>query len=323
MHVDSGYSVGMRKAESIDNSLRLIRHRRLETIKAIEERERRTRLIALLRRKCGVRFTRLEALQLPVDVLVLKAHLKRKETIGKQAAERMVKWYRQKVIERRVELMQACSHMAAFRIQRQWRRYWTQVVVPRKTKERRIQAAVVIQKCYKGYLVREMCKKRKLLRQINYLHFHYQRVRSGLMVEKAAVIASSWKAYRARKLKRLQASRDVFKTSSKAPPMRQSIPRPQQLHLTMQLKRTRTDQTETTSPDSVDISTRQRSETDPLETVRTSKGKGMRMLKEELPPEPNTAPVRKLRRSSDLGISGLRRGTRKNTKELERIVEIS
>lgn len=310
----------MRRAESIDNSLREFKHRRLETLKAIEERAKRVRLLALLRRKCGAHFPRLEALQLPVHLLVFKAHLKRTEALGKQAAKRMVQWYRHRVIERKVELLQACSHMAAYRIQKQWKRYREAVIEPRKQRQRRIQAAVVIQRHYRGHWAREVYRKRKLLREINHLHFHYQRLRSQLMVEKACVIATSWKAYRARKFKRLKASPDVFKTSSKAPPMRQSIPRPQQLLLAMKLKHTRT---ETTSPDSVEINTRQRSETDPMETIRTSKGKGLKMLKEELPPEPHTAPVRNTRRSSDRGLTLVRKTTRKDTRELERIVEIS
>ena len=321
----SPYIHKQRTFGSVDTDLERFRAKRLKNQVEIQDRDRKKRLVGLLFKYYQVKFSRIERKNYTMQQLVQKAVNMWAGKVGKKAAKRMIQWYHTVIIQKQAKIMQYRSHLAAFRIQIHWQKYKLSVLEPQKDLKIREKAAIVIQKWFRGHLIREKYRKRQLFRRINHLHFHYQRLRSQLLCEKASIIAKSWKEYKSRQQKKAQKTADIFKTSVKAPPMRLTVPRPGQLLMGGKRKRANTDQYETKSPDSFgQINTRDRAGTDPMNQVRTSKGSVLKLLRDELPPEPNTEPVPERRRRSSERVSGvMRANTRRVTKPLEKIVEIS
>jgi hypothetical protein len=176
-----------------------------ETAIEIESKRRKKTLSRLLRRHMGVKLSSWDVFRLSEEEISLRAAHIRSLRLAKAAAKTMIKWLQNVRIAHKRQSDQARMHLAAFHIQQQWKRYWVRPkqrerVVPRQVEDRRRLAAVVIQKWIRGHLAREKCKKMRLLRQVNSLHFHYQRVQYKAMATKAPVIWKSWQNYRKRKL---------------------------------------------------------------------------------------------------------------------------
>lgn len=291
-----------RRAKSISESLRRFQLKREETAVEIQTKQRKKTLSRLLRRHMGVKLASWDLYRLSEEEITLKAAHIRAWRLAKVAAKTMIKWLHRVQLSYRRQHDQTRMHMAAFRIQQQWKRHWVrhnqrESVLPRQVQSRRQRAAVTIQRWVRGHLAREKCKKQRLLRQVNSLHFHYQRVRYQAMVSRAPTIWKSWQNYRKRKLA-LELSNKKDKVAKifiglvndavRSPKRKGTSQKQEMLSLApTDYKKMKTEPLEKVSPrDSlggkVPIS-RQRSRTDPVE-----RPKG--------PTEPATAPVKRLGR---------------------------
>ena len=193
-----------RRAKSISESLRRFQLKRDETAVDIKTKQRKKTLCRLLRRHMGVKLASWDLYRLSEEELALKAAHVRAWKLAKGAARTMIKWLHRVRLYNRRQRDQTRIHMAAFRIQKQWKRHWVrhnqrESVAPRQEQNKRQRAAVTIQRWMRGHLAREKCKKLQLMRQVNSMHFHYQRVRYQAMVSKAPTIWKSWQNYRKRK----------------------------------------------------------------------------------------------------------------------------
>jgi hypothetical protein len=164
-----------------------------------QSRKRKRKLAELLMRIYGIRLTKAEIRRLSMEEMTQKAVQCRTWQAAARAARKMVKWYQRQVLTRKIEAVRVRNHLAALRIQLEWRRYYVSNTQRSAAKQRRRDwAATTIQRIYRGYKAREICKKKKMMRDINSLHFHYERVRYHSMLSKGPLILKSWRQHRLR-----------------------------------------------------------------------------------------------------------------------------
>ena len=219
-----------RRPSSIEDSLRVFRQQKEAAVEVNQSRVRKRKLARILTRTYGIRFTRADIGRLSEEELTTKAVKGRSLLAATNAARQMVQWYRRQVLGRRVEAVRVRNHLAAYRIQLEWKRYYVSARQRQAVKEReRTRAAETIQRVYRGYRAREICRKRKLMRDINSLHFHYERVRYRSMLSKAPVILKSWRLHRLRQVSHTPPPVLTPSPPSTRPPLLR--PSPIQLHI--------------------------------------------------------------------------------------------
>lgn len=90
---------------------------------------------------------------------------------------------------------------AARKIQKMWKKYVNNKVVPKKIEEKKIKAAILIQKCFRGYSARMkysvMLGRKKIKENLSY----FEGVWDEIVVESVLVIQRYWRKYLARKQK--------------------------------------------------------------------------------------------------------------------------
>lgn len=306
-HPDTSFDSLRRRSASISAQLQRFHALRQEAQHVLLSRQQKKALARLLRRRFGVKYSLKDIASLTADEMTRKAVLQRAWKWAQKAARKMVNWLANVKFRRGAQLQESKYQRAARQIQACWRHYRATVLLPRQEFSRKVEAALCIQRWYKGYQVRQQLRKLRLFRTVEALHGYSERRRLRPLLEKAPALVRRWKEYRQRKeaeeAKQAAARRaskyfsgliteacqarppaDVFSTSSKAPPMRSTIQRPGGLVLGQVLRKMKSQE-----PPS------------PLTGSNHRSKRGRRL-------EPNTAPLKPNRRKSS---------------QLERIDEVS
>ena len=165
----------------------------METVK---ERQRKQVLARILKDRYGVSLTRTKVEVASMSELVREALGKWQLRVAKHAATRMVEWLYRMRVERLKRVMWAKEHISAWKIQRQWKRYHREVVLPRRDCSRRCCAATTIQRHYRGHRVRVYTEKLRLQSQLSHLSMHYRFIRNQLMRDSACKIVRAWRRWK-------------------------------------------------------------------------------------------------------------------------------
>ena len=296
-HPDTSFDSLRRRSASISAQLRRYHTMRQEALQTLLSRQHKKALALLLRRRFGVKYSMMEVASMTADEMTRRAVKQRAWKWAQKAARKMVNWLANVKFRRGVLLQEARSQHAARRIQTCWRHYRAAVIQPRQELIQRTAAAVCIQRWYRGYQARQYQRKRLLFRNVDVLHSYFERMRLRPLMQKAPALVRHWREYKQRKeaekAKKAAARRvskyfsglvteasktpttgDVFGTSSKAPPMRNTITRPEGLTLGKVLRKMKSHE-----PAS------------PLTSGSKKLGRGRSM-------EPNTAPLKPKQRNS-------------------------
>lgn len=160
----------------IDQRLRTLRLQ-LQPLQEQSQLRRRKRLLAqALSRRYHCVFAPNALEHLSESELLMKARTCWARRVAKKCAVHMRKWLTQRQLERETREMRSRRHMAAYVIQRHWKRYH-HLQVKKAWVSRRIQAATCIQRHVRGYLARLLYTRLHVFSTIQRIALHFRVVR--------------------------------------------------------------------------------------------------------------------------------------------------
>jgi hypothetical protein len=167
--------------------------------KLLQDRKLKKKLLELQCKRYRVHLPSLNYAQMSADQIIQTVRAQWRKQLAAKAARTVVVAFQVRRLHRLKKLAAERQQMAACKIQLAWKGFKASCLDPRRRLVLENEAAITIQRVYRGYRTRNSREVFKLVRlnKIELMYRAFMQVKQGLLAKCAVVISKYWRMFRA------------------------------------------------------------------------------------------------------------------------------